>query len=55
MLDFKNILIKYTPPDFNMVVCNKLIMELFRFEKDLVNHARIEEKILVPNLAMMKH
>lgn len=54
VLDFKNILIKYMPREYDQAVCRKLVMELFRFEKDLVNHARIEEKILIPQMELMK-
>ncbi len=52
--DLKNILIKYIEPDFNENLCNILIFELFRLEKDLVDHTRIEENIMKPLVIFME-
>ena len=54
LTDLKNIIIKYLPPPKNQIIVNKLLFQLFRLEKDLNNHARIEEKILVPKIMKME-
>lgn len=46
--DLKNLLIKYITPDYDENICNEFIITLFRFEKDIKDHARIEDKILLP-------
>jgi len=48
LLDLKNIIIKYLAPTYNDNDCNDFLYALFDFEKDLANHARIEDKILIP-------
>jgi regulator of cell morphogenesis and NO signaling len=54
MFDLKNILIKYLPPDYDLNIGNSLLASLFMFEKDMKNHARIEDKILVPKVRMLE-
>lgn len=54
LLDLKNLLIKYTPPDYNINACVAFINSLFHFEQDLKNHARIEDKILFPKVFELK-
>jgi regulator of cell morphogenesis and NO signaling len=54
MFDLKNIIIKYLPPNYDLNVGNALISNLFLFEKDLKNHARIEDKILVPKVKQLE-
>jgi regulator of cell morphogenesis and NO signaling len=46
--DLKNLVIKYLVADYDNNLCNDFLITLLRFEKDLVDHARIEDKILVP-------
>ncbi|PKP01400.1 MAG: hypothetical protein CVU11_15330 [Bacteroidetes bacterium HGW-Bacteroidetes-6] len=48
--DLKNIIIKYLPSGYNPNLCNKFLYSLMRFEADLKNHARIEDKILIPKV-----
>lgn len=48
LYDLKNILIKYVSGDFDQAVCNEIIFELFRLEKDIKDHSRIENNILLP-------
>jgi regulator of cell morphogenesis and NO signaling len=48
LFDLKNILIKYVSGDFDQAVCNEIIFELFRLEKDIKDHSRIENNILMP-------
>ncbi len=50
LFDLKNIIIKYLKPNYNDHDCNEFLFELFQFERDLQDHARIEDKILVPKV-----
>ncbi len=52
--DLKNIIIKFLPPVHDFVTCNNILIELFRLEKDLNNHARIEDKVLIPKVRIME-
>ncbi len=46
IFDLKNIIIKYLEPTYNVDYGNELLFFIFRFERDLIDHARIEDKIL---------
>lgn len=46
--DLKNLVIKYLVADYDNNLCNDFLITLLRFERDLIDHARIEDKILVP-------
>lgn len=48
--DLKNIIIKYLPPTKNSYLCHKVLIELFRLERDLNDHSHIEDKVLVPRV-----
>jgi regulator of cell morphogenesis and NO signaling len=48
--DLKNILIKYLEANYDDNLCNTFLFAIFQFERDLVDHARIEDKILVPKV-----
>ena len=48
LFDLKNILIKYLNEDYDQSSCNAVIFELFKLEKDLVEHTKLEDKILIP-------
>lgn len=50
LFDLKNIIIKYLEPNYYDKDCNEFLFELFQFERDLTDHARIEDKILVPKV-----
>ena len=52
--DLKNLIIKYIKPNYNELICNELLIEIFRFEKDILNHARIEDAILVPQVKQLQ-
>lgn len=54
LTDLKNIIIKYLPPPTNQDLLHSILIELFVLEKDLNNHSRIEEKILVPKILQME-
>ncbi len=48
LYDLKNLIIKYLPPSQNNTLSNSLLVELFRLERDLNDHARMEDKVLFP-------
>lgn len=50
MFDLENIIIKYLPPQYDQNIGNALLSNLFMFEKDLKNHSRIEDHILLPKV-----
>jgi regulator of cell morphogenesis and NO signaling len=54
LFDLKNIIIKYLPPISSTGLCNAILTELFRLEKDLNAHASLEDKVLVPKIAAME-
>ena len=54
LFDLKNIIIKYLPPPLHPDACYRVIAMLFDLEKDMNDHSRIEEKVLVPKVAMME-
>jgi regulator of cell morphogenesis and NO signaling len=54
LYDLKNLIIKYVPPGKDLNLTNTIIMELFRLEADLNDHARLEDKVLVPKVRYME-
>jgi regulator of cell morphogenesis and NO signaling len=48
LLDLKNILIKYLQPAVNSDITDKILIEIFRLEKDMEDHTRIEDTVLIP-------
>jgi len=50
IIDIKNILIKYLPPISDTNSCNAFAIAIFKFEKDLKDHSRIEDLILYPRV-----
>jgi len=50
IIDIKNLLIKYLPPLEDANNCNAFSVAIFRLEKDIKDHARIEERILYPRV-----
>ena len=50
LFDLKNIIIKYLHPVKDNFTSNALLIELFRLELDLNDHARIEDKVLIPKV-----
>lgn len=50
LFDLKNIIIKYLQPLKDNFASNTLLIELFRLENDLNDHARIEDKVLIPKV-----
>jgi regulator of cell morphogenesis and NO signaling len=54
LFDLKNLIIKYLPAPRNETTSYKILLELFELEKDLKEHARIEDMILVPKVEAME-
>lgn len=54
LFDLKNIIIKYLDPNYNQSLCNSFLVELFQLERELKDHARIEDNILVPKVMKME-
>lgn len=52
--DLKNLILKYLKPVYNQNICNEFLFALFQLEQDLKDHARIEDKILVPKVLEME-
>lgn len=46
--DLKSLLIKYFPPDEFPYLRIKILNDLSNLEQDLINHARLEDKVLIP-------
>ncbi len=54
LFDLKNIIIKYLPQPKDTGLCNRLLFVLFNLEQDIIDHSRIEEKVLVPKIREME-
>lgn len=52
--DLKNLVIKYIEPVYDNNICNEFLITLFRFEKDIKDHSRIEDKILIPHVVELE-
>jgi len=55
LFDLKNIIIKFLEPKYNDKDCNEFLFNLYQFESDLTDHARIEDKILVPKVIKIEN
>ena len=53
--DLKNIIIKYLPPNYDQNRGNAFLSNIFLFEKDLKNHSRIEDHILLPKVKQLEN
>lgn len=54
LYDLQNILIKYLSGSFDDEHTQAVLFELFRLEKDIRNHTRLEERILKPMVEEME-
>jgi len=54
LFDLQNIIMKYLPLPLDTNLCHTLLIELFRLETDLNDHARIEDKVMVPKVRFME-
>lgn len=48
IFDLKNLIIKYLKLPSPLELSNEILFELFDFEKDIFDHQRLEEKVLIP-------
>ncbi len=55
LMDLKNIIIKYLPSSKHQKIRYKLLKELVALEKDLHDHARLEDLILVPKVEALEN
>ncbi len=55
LFDLKNIIIKYLPPADNPEITIQILTEIFRLEKDMQDHTRIEDKVLLPKVQAMEN
>lgn len=46
--DLKNLLVKYVPPAGDRYLRIRILRELIELEQDLTDHARLEDKVLIP-------
>lgn len=54
LFDLKNILIKYIEPPYDVHICHTIIFELYRLERDVQDHSRIEDRILFAVIEQME-
>ncbi len=54
LFDLKNIIIKYLPSPQNKTLCLSVLTELFNLEKDMSDHSRIEDNVLIPKVILME-
>lgn len=52
--DLKNLIIKYIEPSYRDNDCNEFLINLQRFERDIKDHARIEDIILIPQVVAIE-
>lgn len=54
VFDLKNILVKYMAIPTDSCKYNSLLFEIFRLEKDLALHSKLEDKVLIPKVRLME-
>ena len=54
LIELKNILIKYLPPQEDYLICYKLLGQLAHLQKDMNNHSEMENKVLVPRVQLLE-
>jgi regulator of cell morphogenesis and NO signaling len=52
--DIKTLFVKYLPPVIDQPLCIRILREFSLLEKDINDHARIEEKVLAPKVVEME-
>ncbi|MDP1622204.1 MAG: hemerythrin domain-containing protein [Bacteroidales bacterium] len=52
--DLKTIIIRHIPENFDMTLIHDLLHTLSHFEKEQLDHARFEDKILIPKLIALQ-
>ncbi|MFC2129250.1 hemerythrin domain-containing protein [Bacteroidota bacterium] len=51
LTNLAELIIKYLPPFKNRALCDKILSNLFVLKEDLIDHAAMEDKVLVPKVA----
>ncbi len=51
LANLATLIIKYLPPFKNRVLCDLILSDLFSLKEDLIDHALMEDKVLVPKVA----
>ena len=54
LTNLSKLIIKYLPPFKNWGLCNHILGDLSRLVKDLVDHAEIEDRVLIPRVAELE-
>lgn len=54
LADMKNLIIRFLPPLHCEDECEHLLTELFQLENDLIDHTKIEEKVLIPKVKKLE-
>lgn len=52
--DLKNIIVKFLDPTYDDNACNEFLFAIYMFERDLADHSRIEDNIMVPKVLEME-
>lgn len=50
LTDLKNIIVRYLPPVRDQHTCMNILHQIFEMEKDLADHSRIEDRVLLPRM-----
>lgn len=53
--DLAKLIIKYLPPVNDQLLCSRILSRLFTLEKDLVEHAYLEDRVLVPRVLVLEN
>lgn len=54
LTNLSKLIIKYLPPFQNWDLCNQILIDLSGLVKDLVDHANMEDKVLIPRVAELE-
>lgn len=54
LTNLSKLIIKYLPPFKRWALCNQILMDLARLVSDLIDHANMEDKILIPRVAELE-
>ncbi len=54
LYDIKNLIIKYISPKENFSLCFKILGQIAHLEEDIKDHSEMENKIIVPQVAIME-
>lgn len=52
--DLKNLIVKYVPQEKDSILAFQILEKLFHLNSDLIDHSRIEEKVLIPKVSNLE-